>query len=317
MRILVTGAGGMLGSALVPALIDAAHTVCPTDLHVPVDDPWLLLAGNPRIGHLDVRSPDQIARWIDRVQPDLVMHLAAETDVDLCEVRPDEASATNAMGTQHVAQACGTAMLPLVYISTAGVFDGLKEEPYDELDQARPINVYGRAKLAGEHYVQTLVARHYIVRAGWMVGGGAKDHKFVGKIIQQLEAGADTLYAVDDRFGTPTYAPDFAEGLTRLIATNHYGLYHMACLGSGTRYDVAGVILEGLGRTAAVNLVKVSSGYFDETYPAPRPRSEMMHNLMLERLGMNTMRPWEEAVHEYLQRSFPEAYAAQFDPVTA
>jgi dTDP-4-dehydrorhamnose reductase len=95
------------------------------------------------------------------------------------------------------------------------------------------------------------------------------------------------------------------------MQTEHYGLYHMACLGEGTRYDVAQVILETLGRTDSVKLVPVSSDYFRETYPAPRPRSEMMHNLMLERLGQNTMRPWETAIREYLMTAFPDACATQ------
>jgi dTDP-4-dehydrorhamnose reductase len=245
------------------------------------------------------------------VQPDLVMHLAAETDVDLCEVQPEYAWETNALGTQNVARACAAAELPLVYISTAGVFDGQKDGAYNELDPAHPINVYGRSKLAGEEFVQSLLQRFFIVRAGWMVGGGVKDHKFVAKVIQQVQAGATTVYAVDDKFGTPTYAPDFARCLTWLMETEHYGLYHMACIGQGTRYDVARVILEALGRSDSVDLVAVGSDFFQAAYPAPRPRSEMMHNLMLERLGRNTMRPWEAAVEEYLRSAFPEACAAQ------
>jgi dTDP-4-dehydrorhamnose reductase len=317
VKILVTGAGGMLGSALIPALIRAGHDPWPTDLRGLAAGQWTLPERDLTMGQLDVRQPDEIARWVDRVEPDLVMHLAAETDVDLCEVQPDYARDTNALGTRHVARACVTAALPLVYISTAGVFDGQKEEPYNELDPAYPINIYGRSKLDGEEIVQTLLERFFIVRAGWMVGGGAKDHKFVAKIVEQVQAGATTVYAVDDKFGTPTYAPDFAGCLTHLMETDHYGLYHLACLGRGTRYSVAQVILEALGRTESVELVPVGSDFFQETYPAPRPRSEMMHNLMLERLGWNTMRPWEAAVKEYLLTAFPEACVAQRTLVTS
>jgi dTDP-4-dehydrorhamnose reductase len=306
MKLLVTGAGGMLGSALIPALIEAGHDPYPTDLSGVTS-----AHGTFTLDELDVRRPDDMARSLERVQPDLVMHLAAETDVDLCEVQPEYASDTNALGTRHVVRACEIAELPLVYISTAGVFDGRKSEPYTELDAAHPINVYGRSKLDGEEFVQSRLRRFFIVRAGWMVGGGVKDHKFVAKVIQQVQAGADTVYAVDDKFGTPTYAPDFARCLTRLMETEYYGLYHMACLGQGTRYDVARIILEVLGRTDNVELVPVGSDFFQETYPAPRPRSEMMHNLMLERLGRNTMRPWEVAIKEYLLAEFPEACAAQ------
>jgi dTDP-4-dehydrorhamnose reductase len=312
LKILVTGAGGMLGSALIPALIDAGHGAWPTDLSG-------VASAHPRfsMGALDVRATDDIARWLERVDPDLVMHLAAETDVDLCEGQPEYAADTNAQGTRNVARACESAELPLVYISTAGVFDGHKHDPYNELDAAHPINVYGRSKLDGEECVQALLKRFFIVRAGWMVGGGVKDHKFVGRVIQQVQAGATTVYAVDDKFGTPTYAPDFARCLTGLMATEHYGLYHMACLGGGTRYNVAEVILESLGRTDTVELVPVGSDFFRETYPAPRPRSEMMHNLMLERLGWNRLRPWEAAVTEYLLTAFPEVPIAPDAVVTS
>lgn len=296
----------MLGSALVPALAQAGHEVVPTDIRLPAHNVWAQARlPVPDMGYLDVRSPEQIAEWIARVQPQMVMHLAAETDVDRCEAEPDHAYLTNALGTKHVALACLSSDLPLVYISTAGVFDGEKDGAYTEFDRAIPINIYGSSKLAGEDYVRTFLRRFYIIRAGWMVGGGDKDHKFVAKILQQLNGGANTLYVVTDKLGTPTYAPDFARCLTELIKTGSYGLYHMACLGRGTRYDVARKILEVLGRTD-VKLVEVGSDYFRESYPAPRPRSEMMRNMMLDLQGLNTMRDWETALEEYLLTAFAD-----------
>jgi dTDP-4-dehydrorhamnose reductase len=293
----------MLGSALVPALVRAGHEVHATDLRIPEREPWPeLTAQRPRMGQLDVRSSGQIAAWFATVKPEFVMHLAAETDVDLCQEQPQHAFATNALGTKHVALACQAADVRMVYISTVGVFDGEKTDPYTEFDEPNPINHYGRSKLAGERYVQWFVRRFYIVRAGWMVGGGDKDHKFVGKILQQLRDGATRLHAVSDR-GTPTYAPDFADCLTQLIETDSFGLYHMACRGLGSRYDVARKILDVLGRTD-VELIKVDREFFRTTYPAPRPKSEMMHNLTLEAQGWNTMRPWEEALEEYLGNAF-------------
>src|SRR5262249_35009642 len=157
-----------------------------------------------------------------------------------------------------------------------------------------------RTKLLGEHLVESLLERYFIVRAGWMVGGGVRDHKFVGKIVQQLQAGASVVYAVDDKIGTPTYAPDLADCLTRLIETDRYGLYHMASCGQGTRYDVARAIIDTFGRANDVELVNVPSIFFGQSYPAPRPRSEALRNLMLDRIGMNTMRHWQPALQEYL-----------------
>lgn len=313
MRILITGAGGMLGSALVPALVAAGHEVFATDLRGEADFaapagalPAEEMTRPARLGRLDVRSRGGIETWMDRTRPDLVVHLAAETDVDLCQAEPDHAFATNALGTKHVALACQAANAPLVYVSTAGVFDGGKSDPYTEYDPPAPVNVYGVSKLEGERYVQSFLQRYYIVRAGWMVGGGDRDHKFVAKILGQLRDGARTVYAVDDRWGTPTYAPDFSACLARLIETGSYGLYHMACLGQGTRYDVARKILQVLGLDHEVELVPVDSSYFRDTYPAPRPRSEMMRNLLLELQGLNTMRHWEETLEEYLTTVFAD-----------
>jgi dTDP-4-dehydrorhamnose reductase len=250
-----------------------------------------------------VRASEQIGAWVTRLQPDFVVHLAAETDVDLCEVDQSHASTTNAQGTKHVALACRASGIPMAYISTAGVFDGSKESPYTEDDVACPINAYGRSKLEGERFVQELLDRFFIVRAGWMVGGGERDHKFVAKILHQLNGGATRIYAVGDKWGTPTYVRDFARCFTALIETAGSGLYHMACLGQGTRHDVARQILRVLGRDD-VELVEVGSDFFRDAYPAPRPRSEMMLNSRLDEQGLNTMRSWEESLEEYLLSDF-------------
>ncbi len=320
MRILITGAGGMLGSSMVPALADAGHTVYPTDLrwtwtdvaaHVRHADSTMPPVTGRRAGsvaptaQLDVRREDHVAEWIEQARPDFVVHLAAETDVDLCEAQPGHAYTTNAGGTKIVAEACRRAGLPLAYVSTAGVFDGKKTEAYTEDDPAIPINVYGASKLEGERHAQALVEQSYVIRAGWMVGGGDRDHKFVAKILHQLDDGAKTLYAVNDKWGTPTYAPDFSRCFARLIEAGEYGLYHMACRGSGTRHDVAKKMLQVLGRDD-VDLLPVGSDFFKESYPAPRPRSEMMRNAHLDRLGLNTMRPWEESLDEYLLTAFAQ-----------
>jgi dTDP-4-dehydrorhamnose reductase len=293
MRVLITGAAGMLGSAVCQAFVAAGHEVVATDLEPREID-------GLQMSRLDVRVHSEMIDGIQRSRPDMVLHLAAETDLEACEADPDHAYRTNTLGTQNAAIACQAGDLPLVYISTAGVFDGEKEDgPYDEFDPAHPINVYGKSKYEGELLVLRLVRRHFVIRAGWMVGGVERDHKFVAKIIDQLRAGATTIRAVTDKLGTPTYTQDFAKNMLELIATPYYGRYHMACLGEGSRYDVALEIVAFYGRDE-VRVVPVTSEAFAEEYPAPRPRSEMMRNYMLELRGMNRMRPWREALREYL-----------------
>ncbi|HEY3383827.1 MAG TPA: SDR family oxidoreductase [Vicinamibacterales bacterium] len=295
MKVLITGSAGMLGSAMYPAFVRAGHEVVATDLEPrPVD--------GLEMGTLDVRDAAAVRKLVDVVRPALVLHLAAETDLEACERDPDHAYRTNTLGTEFVALACRARGTPLVYISTAGVFDGTKDGAYTELDRANPINVYGRSKYEGELVAMRLMPESYVVRAGWMIGGGDRDHKFVHKIGEQLRAGATTIHAVEDKLGTPTYTRDFAANLLELVETGFYGRYHMACRGEGSRYDVALEIVRHSGRSD-VHVVAVDSAHFSETYSAPRPRSEIMRNYMLDLHGLNRMRAWQVALREYLDES--------------
>ncbi len=308
MKILVTGSAGMLGSALVPALVEDGHTVVTTDIELSDRRPWG--PAGPILEHLDVRDPDDVVTALERHRPEFVAHLAAETSLEVSETEPDHAMLTNAIGTKNVALAVRRAGIGMAYISTAGIFDGLKQGFYDEFDDPNPINVYGASKLQGERIVEQIVPEHYIVRAGWMVGGGPRtDHKFVSLVIQQLDAGARTIRAVADRLGTPTYALDFSRCFCQLIASGSYGLYHMTGTGGGSRYDVAREILRVLGRHD-VELEPVGSEYFAEEYFAPRPPSEQMRNRVLDLQGMNTMRPWEEALEDYIRTEFRDRIQA-------
>ena len=302
MKVLVTGAAGMLGSGLVPALIGAGHDVVATDINMSDRRPWG--PGGAQLLPLDVRSWDAIKAAFRDVVPDLVCHLAAETSLEYSDANEEHAFATNTLATKFVALEAGRSNVPLVYISTAGVFDGHKPGPYHEWDTPNPINIYGRTKYEGELLVERYATRSYIVRAGWMVGGGAKDHKFVAKIIEQLRAGCTTVYAVGDKLGTPTYVPDFARTLLGLVETESFGRYHMACEGWASRYDVAHEILEVLGLDDVVQLEEVGSDFFADEYPSARPRSEIMRNLHLDLQGLNTMRRWQPALAEYLRHEF-------------
>lgn len=287
MKILVTGAAGMLGSALCPALKQKKHEVFVTDL-VPTND---------GVEYLDVRNFRQVEELVESTKPDILMHLAAETDVDKCELEPDHAFKTNTLGTQNVSLVCQKRNIEMVYISTIGVFYGDKLEPYTEFDSPHPINVYGQSKLEGEKIVQNLLSRYYIVRAGWMVGGGPKkDKKFIGKIIKQMNE-TTMLKAVNDKIGSPTYTVDFSRCLSDLIETGFYGLYHCTNKGYCSRFDVAKKIVDILGRSD-VSVEPVSSAYFP--LPALRARSEMSRNYKLELLGLDTTRNWEVALKEYI-----------------
>lgn len=281
MKILVTGAAGMLGSDLCP-LFSEEHNVIATD-----------------IDQLDVRDPKQVLGWSAEVGPDLIVHLAAATDVDECERKPDLAYATNAIGTRNVALACQKTGAVLVYISTISVFDGTKCEPYTEFDVPNPQSHYSRAKFAGEQIVQSLLSKYYIVRAGWMFGGRTEDKKFVAKIIS-LARERPSLNIVNDKFGSPTYTADLARGLLDLIKTDLYGVYHMVGTGDYcSRLEYAQAILEYAG-IQSCKLLPVSSAAFPLS--APRPRMEAALNYHLELMGRNRMRPWRAALQDYMQQ---------------
>jgi len=289
--ILITGASGMVGSTLTPILRSKGMKFVATDIDLSL----------PGVSYLDVRDFDEVEKTIAKFAPSNLIHLAAETDVDKCEANPNHAYETNTLGVQNVAVSCNRLQIPITYVSTAGVFNGKKNEPYNEFDTPDPVNAYGRSKYQGELLVRALVSRHFIVRAGWMVGGRERDKKFVAKIVKQLRDGKTTIYGVKDKLGTPTYAKDFCEHILRLIETPYWGTYHIGCKGTGTRFDVAAHIVKTLG-FEDIKLIPVTSAHFEQEYPAPRPRSEMMENLMLELRRMNTMRHWKDALVEYLDQ---------------
>jgi len=299
MKLLVTGAAGMLGTSLLPILKEKDHMVFASDIRFISQD----------MNKLDVRNLDEIRDAAQRANPEMLLHLAAETDLEVCESDADYAYRENFLGTQNACVVCREMHIPLVYISTAGVFDGNKTEPYTEFDQPNPINVYGASKFQGERIIRQTVQDHFIVRAGWMIGGGERDRKFVSKVLAQLKGGARTIHAVTDRLGTPTYAPAFSVVLEKLIRTKLYGTYHLACKGRASRYDVAAEILHILGRKD-VQLKPVTSDFFKKDYFAPRPYSEEMRNYVLELRSMNDMPDWRPALATYLKKYFPDSFSS-------
>lgn len=286
MKILVTGADGMVGSALCPALRRRGHEVVPTDLR-PMSIDTLAL---------DMRDGPAVSRTMEGIRPSLVIHLAAETDVDRCEQEPAYAYASNVVGTEYIVTACQATGARILYLSTAAVFDGQKSTPYTETDAPNPVNLYGRTKLAGEFAVRRLGVASSIVRAGWMVGGHKRDKKFVGKILRLLEERKE-LSAVTDKVGSLTFTVDLSEGIATLIQTEHTGLFHMANQGTCSRYDVACKLTQHLGRTD-VAIHPVTSAAFP--LPAPRSASEALENRRLRSLGLDAMPSWEASLQRYV-----------------
>jgi dTDP-4-dehydrorhamnose reductase len=282
MRILVTGAKGMLGTDLCKILVARGHDIEATDIQ-----------------EMDIRDFDLVRMKVRTFGPDWVLHLAALTDVDACEKTPDEAFKTNTLGTQHVALACQEYGARMLYVSTVSVFDGTKCEPYTEFDTPNPQSWYSRSKYQGELIVEKLLSHYHIVRAGWMFGGGPEDKKFVAKIME-LASQRPMLTVVDDKFGSPTYTQDIASGMEQILHTGLYGTYHMVNTGGYcSRFEFSKAILEYAGNTTCT-VKPVNSATFP--LPAPRPRMEAARNLNLELRGLHWMRPWQDALQTYIRQ---------------
>lgn len=290
-RVYIAGCGGMLGEAVYEYFSPRAKVLA-TDIDLNTD--WLELA--------DVRNYAEMESSISAFDPDLIINLAALTDLEYCEKNPDNAWATNALGAENLALIASKRDVPLVYISTAGIVDGL-QDVYNDFDQPNPLSIYAKAKYHGEVFVQQYLRKHFVFRAGWMMGGGPeKDKKFVNKLFKQLQAGKTELFVVDDKLGTPTYTVSFAEGIFKVVESGLYGLYNQVCGGDCSRYDVALELVRLLGLETSVKVTKVSSDHFKTEYFAPRPPSEKLVNFKLDARGINFMPEWHAALADYAQR---------------
>jgi len=278
----------MLAAEVIPSLIHSGHAVFSTDINQRL----------PEIKRLDITQKEDIFGAIGALLPDYVFHLAAETNVDLCEEKPLHAFRVNAQGTENIALACDKFDVPMLYISTSSVFSGDKKTPYRETDKTGPVNAYGKSKLEGEKIVRSILKKYFIIRAGWMVGGWEIDKKFVFKIAQQLKQGKNELTVVADKSGSPTFTKDFAANLLNVINTEKYGLYHMANRGTCSRYDMALKIVDFSGLTGKVKVRPIGSDKFP--LPAPRPDSEMLENFNLEKMHINNMPSWEDSLRIYI-----------------
>lgn len=298
-RIYIAGCGGMLGEAFHEEFGPKADLRC-TDIDVNED--WLSL--------LDFRDLTAYRADVVSFAPDCLFHLGAHTDLEYCETHPEDAYATNALAVENAVYIANELEVPLLYISTAGIFDGA-QDVYDDWDAPNPLGVYARAKWAGEEFVTRNARRYLICRAGWMMGGGPrKDKKFIQKLMVQLRDGATELNVVDDKLGTPTYTRDFAHNVRILLDSGCWGLYNMVCQGMTSRFEVAQALVDELGLAGEVAVNPVGSDYFADTYFAPRPDCERLLNRKLALRGLDVMRPWREALSDYVARDY-EGYLSR------
>ena len=292
-KIYIAGCGGMLGEAFYSVFGQDYDLKC-TDIDV--NDDWL--------SYLDFRDLGSYKKDVESFQPDYLFHLGAYTDLEYCELHPDDTYLTNTIAVENAVYIANNMNIPLLYISTAGIFDGAKDV-YDDWDQPNPLGHYARSKYAGEVFVMQNVVNHLVCRAGWMMGGGPKkDKKFVQKIFSQLKERKKELFIVDDKLGTPTYTHDFAKNVKLLLEKEYWGLYNMVCAGITGRYEVATELVNILGLSDVIKITPVSSDYWKEEYFADRPPSERLIDKKLNLRGVNIMRDWKICLKEYVEEYY-------------
>jgi dTDP-4-dehydrorhamnose reductase len=292
-KIYLAGCGGMLGEAFYHQFKDDYEVKC-TDKDV--NESWL--------SFMDFRDFAAYKKDVMAFNPDYLFHLGAYTDLEYCEQHPEDTYATNTMSVENAVYLSSELDIPLLYISTAGIFDGAKDL-YDDWDIPNPLGVYARSKYMGERFVCENAKRFLVCRAGWMMGAGPKkDKKFIQKLMQQLKDGKKELFIVDDKDGTPTFTHDFAKNVKALIDNEYWGLYNMVCGGQTSRLEVAGELLNLLGLAGTIKITSVKSDYFKDVYFAERPPCERLVNRKLDLRQLNVMQEWRAALKQYIDQYY-------------
>jgi dTDP-4-dehydrorhamnose reductase len=289
-KIYMAGCGGMLGEAFYKVFSSNYEIKC-TDIDV--NDTWLT--------KLDFRNLNEYSNDVNTFKPDYLFHIGAHTDLEYCETNQDDAYNTNTRAVENAVHISNKLNIPVIYISTAGIFDG-KKNTFDESDTPKPTSCYAKSKYEGELYVQKNSNRYLICRAGWMMGGGPnKDKKFIQKIFRQIKEGKKELFIVNDKAGTPTYTHDFANNLKLLLENQKWGLFNMVCSGFVKRSEVAKELLSIIKLEEKIKITEVDSDYWKKEYFVSRPDSECLINKKLDLLNMNKMRDWKICLREYIR----------------
>ncbi len=255
---------------------------------------------------MDFRDYEAYKADVVNFNPDYLFHLGAFTDLEYCENNVEETYKTNTLSVENACYIANELNLPLLYISTAGIFDG-KKEIYDDWDIPNPLGHYARSKYAGELFVKENVSKYLICRAGWMMGGGPKkDKKFIQKIMSQIKAGKKELFIVDDKDGTPTYTHDFAKNVKVLIEKEFWGLYNMVCGGQTSRYEVTEELIKILNLNEIIKITPVKSDYFKKIYFAERPANERLINSKLNLRNLNYMQDWKISLKQYIAQYYQD-----------
>lgn len=271
IKLLVTGAGGTL-AGYAPKILSSFE----------------LFLTNRDI--LDITNVKQVRAVFRDIKPDVVLHIAAKTDVDLCEKQPTLAYEVNGLGTKNIAEESRRNNSKLCYVSAAAVFDGVKCS-FTESDETNPINEYGKSKLAGERFIQDICQDYVIVRIPWLIGGGIKEKKFISYVLKQIQAAAD-LHVVNDTVGNLAYAPAVLKFIKNCIEERRTGEFHFGSKSKCSRYEIAKKLIQLTGKK--IPITPVASSYFQDHFFSPRPIHEVIYS---EKIPLTMT--WEDMLESY------------------
>mgnify|MGYP001015222942 FL=1 len=274
-KIWITGAEGHIGTALLDLLEGVEYQLLPTDIE-----------------EVDITKIDEVTQFVHVNRPDVVINCAGMTDVQECENNVDEAYRVNAIGVRNVALAAKV-NAKVIQISTDDVFDKESRIPYNEFDNVHPRTIYGKSKEAGEKILTQLLNRFVIIRSSWIYGIG---RDFVDEVLRNVGQGK-TMEVPNNQYAAPTSAKELAKVIRYFIDNEEYGLYHVVCPGSCSRYEFARTILEYSGKAGELDLYPVV------IEDSARPTYSVLDNMMLRLTGIEEPKDWKAALKEYLDET--------------
>ena len=275
-KIWITGAEGHIGTALLNLLEGVEYQLLPTDIE-----------------EVDITKIDEVTQFVHVNRPDVVINCAGLTDVQECENNVDEAYRVNAIGVRNVALAANEVNAKVIQISTDDVFDKESRIPYNEFDNVHPRTIYGKSKEAGEKILTQLLNRFVIIRSSWIYGIG---RDFVDEVLRNVGQGK-TMEVPNNQYAAPTSAKELAKVIRYFIDNEEYGLYHVVCPGSCSRYEFARTILEYSGKAGELDLYPVV------IEDSARPTYSVLDNMMLRLTGIEEPKEWKTALKEYLDET--------------
>jgi dTDP-4-dehydrorhamnose reductase len=282
MKVFITGAAGLVGRHMAQRLSREYDVVA------------------LKHGDLDITDADAVGRWVAKATPELIVNCAV-LQVDECQQDPARARAVNTDGPRFLAEAARDAGAKIIQFSTQYAFAGepIGRAPYTIQDEPRPVNVYGETKVDGEQVVRQACARSFVIRTSWVYGRGKSS--FLCTVADDLGAGR-RVRAIDDIWSSTTYVEDLIDRTMEICAKGRYGVYHVVNAGVCSYYEFAleAGHLRGIARDEIDRLIEVAHER-DMQRPAARPRYTPMRCVLSEELGLPPMRPWQEALADYVR----------------